>query len=408
MKKYLKIIVFLIFQITNSQQDKLNSYEYIIYDGIDSSTMFQTNQNYLNSYRLFSRILDSINPGKKFNNSIKAGVTLFLGIPFTHEEGHRSVLTFKKIGSINQPFFNTNGAAYVKGVKDSELMNLRDNDFSYFIRLHTAGLESDYMISKKIEELLIFEEESLENVKFEFIFRKLSLIQYHLTSLIPSLFSGFNEESNELERDIVGHDIFGMVRHLHRPTLNFKRYTNFDELTSTEKRYTKKLAWKSFVNLISPKLFRKNNFNISSDLKANFSIGHSLAPFGDYFEQNVYLFYKKKYKIILYFREFSNKENDFFGGGGKLTNFEINDKITTSLGFDLWSQPKDNSFINNTKQFGGNAYIKINYKTFSNESYFIKNLGVFTEFFYKSNGFLPEYASLNSDFGARIGISFSY
>lgn len=40
---------------------------------------------------------------------------------------------------------------------------------------------------------------------------------------------------NELERDIVGHDIWGMIRHIHRPNMEFHRYTTWNELTDEEK-----------------------------------------------------------------------------------------------------------------------------------------------------------------------------
>ena len=43
-------------------------------------------------------------------------------IPLTHEEGHRAVLTTNHIGSVSNPFFNENLAAYVKGVSDQTLI----------------------------------------------------------------------------------------------------------------------------------------------------------------------------------------------------------------------------------------------------------------------------------------------
>ena len=54
-------------------------------------------------------------------------------MPLTHEEGHRSILTVNYVGSISQPFFNESGAAYVNGVTDQTLMDLRDNDLPTYI-----------------------------------------------------------------------------------------------------------------------------------------------------------------------------------------------------------------------------------------------------------------------------------
>lgn len=412
LKKWILIIIMICISNLYSQEvekkEKLRSYEFTIYDGAESYTMHQFSKNYLSSYRLFSRTLDDLISNQKVNMVAKFVSISFFGMPYTHEEGHRSVLTSKGIGSISQPFFNSKGAAFVKGVRDAELLNLRNSDLPSYIRLHIAGLESDYMISNSIEELIFFEEESYEILKEEYLLRKIGLMNYHLTSLIPSLSPNITEDDNELERDIVGHDIWGMVRHLHRPNMPFYRYTNFDDLTSVEQKYAKNLAWKSLANLLSPMLFGKTSFDLNSNLRGNFSIGHSLSPFGDYFEQNLFFHYKNKYKIVFYLREFMNQNNTFLGSGIKLRNYKFSDKIHTSFGLDFWSQPKDFLFDTSENKLGGNAYFKLNYLAYKNNSTFIKGIGVFSEVFYKSEGFLPEYTFLEKDFGVRFGLSFSY
>ena len=406
------LLIILFYSIIGHSQIKKDSlpktYEFNIFDGSESFTMNQFTRNYLSSYRIYSRTLDELIPNKNVSRGIKLLTIALFGQPFTHEEGHRSVLTHKGIGSINQPFFNSNGAAYVKGVKDFELMNLRNNDLSNYIRLHTAGLESDHQISNNIEELVFFEEESLNVIREEYLLRKLGLIFYHSTALIPSMSPDIKEEENELKRDIVGHDIWGMVRHLHRPNMPFYRYTSFEDLTSEEKKYSRNLAWKSFSNLLSPMLFGKTSFNLNTNLKGNFSIGHDLSPFGDYFEQNFFLFYKKKYKLTFYFREFMNQNNTYLATGIKLYNHKIFNRLTTSLGFDIWNQPDNLSFTANKGKIGGNGFFKLNYLAFQNESSSIKNIGIFSEIFYKSKGFLPNYASLENDFGMRFGLFFAY
>ena len=392
----------------SQKKESFKSYEFTIYDGPESSTMNQFSKNYLSSYRMFSRTLDELISNETINMGVKfLSITLF-GQPKTHEEGHRSVLTHKGIGSISQPFFNSKGAAYVKGVRDIELINLRNTDLPNFARLHSAGLESDYMIITRIEELVIFEEESYKILKEEYFLRKLGILNYNLTSLIPGLLPNIKEEDNELKRDIVGHDIWGFVRHLHRPNMPFYRYTQFDDLTNIEKKYVKNLAYKSFSNLLSPILFGKSNFDLAANLKGNFSIGHSLSPFGDYFEQNFYLFYKNKYKIIFYLREYMNRDKTFLASGIKLHNYKWSRKVATSFGLDVWNQPENLSFTTTNNKLGGNIYLKLNHFTFQNNTTFIKGIGLFSEIFYKTEGFLPEYASLKNDFGVRFGLSISY
>ena len=409
----IQILITLIFYSiighTQVKKDSLQkTYEFTIYDGSESFTMNQFSKNYLSSYRIFSRTIDELIPNKKVKMVVKFSAISLFGLPYTHEEGHRSVLTSKGIGSISQPFFGSNGAAYVKGVKDIELINLRNTDLPNYARLHSAGLESDYMIASKVEEFVAFEEESYEVLKEEYLLRKMGLMTYHLTTLIPPLMPKLAEEDNELKRDIVGHDIWGFVRHLHRPSMPFFRYTDFEDLTNAEKKYAKGLAWKSFSNLLSPILFGKTNFHLNTNLKGNFSIGHSLSPFGDYFEQIFYLFYKNKHKIIFYLREFMNRDKTFFASGVKLHNYKWSKKVATSFGLDVWNQPESLSFTTTNNKLGGNIYLKLNYFTYQNKDNFIKGIGLFTEGFYKAEGFLPEFASLDNDFGIRFGLSFSY
>ena len=259
MKNYFLYIAFFSFTNLFSQNDPIahKTYNFVISDGSESYSMHQINQNYVSGYRIFSRSIDSILPNKKVGSLVKVLFVSIIGMPLTHEEGHRSVLTHKGIGSISQPFFNNKGAAYVKGVKDESLISLRENDFSNYIRLHTAGLESDQMLTSEMENLLFFNEETFECLEVEYMLRKLSPIFYNLTTFIPSLSPNIKEDTNELDRDIVGHDVWGMVRHLHRPDMEFHRYTNFEDLTKVEKSYAKKMAWRSFSNFLNPMFSEK-------------------------------------------------------------------------------------------------------------------------------------------------------
>ena len=109
--------------------------------------MKQYDTNYLSAYRMLSReLVDRVSwPTATI---LQLGLTLFTA-PLTHEEGHRSILTTKGIGSISRPYFDGNLAAYVEGVTDATLIALRDSDLPSYIRLHTAGLESDYVLGNR-------------------------------------------------------------------------------------------------------------------------------------------------------------------------------------------------------------------------------------------------------------------
>ena len=135
-------------------------YSFIIVDSpARLYTMRQFNENYLSTYRIGISALNTVVP-KKTSAIIQAGLTGLLLMPLTHEEGHRSILTNEKIGSVSQPYFNKDLAAYVKGVRDQELIQLRDTKLPVYIRLHTAGLESDYALLLRSASLLNWKRET--------------------------------------------------------------------------------------------------------------------------------------------------------------------------------------------------------------------------------------------------------
>ncbi len=78
--------------------------------------MRQFNQNYLSTYRIFSRTINTSLP-KRWGYPLAIFnffIPNFYFIPYTHEEGHRSVLTALNIGSVSSPVFS-NGVAKVTG-----------------------------------------------------------------------------------------------------------------------------------------------------------------------------------------------------------------------------------------------------------------------------------------------------
>ena len=149
-------------QETEVFNSEIRSYDFFIFDGtIDSFTMQQMDVNYLSSSRIVNRGVESIFGEKTFLNvKISDWINFtwpFFINPMTHEEGHRSILTAQKIGSISQPFYNLHGAAYVKGVTNQTLIDFRDSDRPSFVRMYTAGMESDYMMARREEMQAAFE-----------------------------------------------------------------------------------------------------------------------------------------------------------------------------------------------------------------------------------------------------------
>ena len=378
-----------------------NSYPLILQDApAQLSTMRQVNQNYLSAYRLFSSSLNNYTSKKKVV-LVQYFSELFFLLPYTHEEGHRSILTSMNIGSISQPYFNAHGAAYVKGVSDIDLQTMRTNHLPNYIRLHTSGLESDYMISNRIEKLVSFKEDSFHNLNMSFTLRKLSLISYYTLSLIPGLSPNIEEENNELERDIVGHDVYGAIKNLHRPNERFYRYTEYGDLTYEELYFLKRVGFRALVNIASPMFFKKLNLINKPNINMSVSAGYTMCPFGDFIDQNVYVFLKNKYKIHAYLRQFQNKTTWFPAGGLSISDYKISSKFSTDMAAHIWAQPENLDF-NTTKSATGGAIdliVKYKFLNLNAGNSISLDLGLI----YKTKGFLPEEVMMDKHFGLRLG-----
>lgn len=410
MKKTIVILIFITIYkcliVASNKNDTikiLNKYSYslIIQDSPATSfTMRQFNQNYLSAYRYISNQLYS-NLSSKQAYFIQYFSEFIFLLPLTHEEGHRSILTSMNIGSISRPYFNSKGAAYVNGVRDSELKHFRDSDLPNYIRLHTAGLESDYMISSRIEELVLLGGDIKRNLEISYFVRKLSLMSYYTGSLIPSINPKLKEETNELERDIVGHDVYGVIKNLYRPNEHFYRYTNYDDLTNEELRFLKRVGYRALINVASPIFFKKLILVNKPQVKLSLSAGYTMSPFGDFIDENVYLLLKNKYKIHAYLRQFENKQTWFPAVGASLTDYKFSSKFSTNISTHVWNQPEDMDFNTSESVTGGAIDMLFKYKllNLSAGNSISFDLGVI----YKTKGFLPEEVILDEHFGIRIG-----
>jgi len=378
-------------------------YHFIIQDSPSQLfTMRQVNESYLSGYRLFARGLYSATP-ERVADLIQAGLAVIYLMPMTHEEGHRSILTVHNIGSISQPYFNRQGAAYVKGVTDETLKHLRDTDLPTYIRLHGAGLESDYLLNRRLETLASFDQDLFRHFKWEYWVRKVSIMNYYMSGLFKADI-GADEEADELERDIVGHDLYGAARHLYRPNMDFHRYTSYSELTDGEKKFIHRLGYRSFLNLLNPLILGKSNFNAGAGIRLNAGLGYSISPFGDFIDENIWITYRG---VCLhgYARQFQNKDDWFHAAGLSLTDFRLLKQLTFSVAGHFWQQP-DNFDFNIPNSFTGGAIdVDVRYFFFSPRSSWLDAFSVDLGLIYKSKGFLPEELFLDDHFGFRVGTS---
>ncbi len=383
-------------------EEQLTEYSFVLVDSpAHMSTMRQADENMLSLYRIAVRGINSTLP-YKWSALIQAGVSGFVLIPFSHEEGHRSILTCNNIGSVSRPYFNKHGTAYVQGVTDATLMSLRDGDLPQFLRMHTAGLESDYATLLRENSLMTFGNESPDVLWIEYMMRKVSLVSYYSWGLFKADI-GIKEETDELKRDIVGHDIYGAVRHMHRPDAGYKRYIDYGDLTSAERKFVKRVGWLSLLNLADPTLFTKIGFTLKNGDRVNFALGYAMTPFGDFIDQN-FRWKARRFNAHFYVREYGNHKRWFPALGAAFSDIRLGSRFVVSATAHGWQQPENLSFTSKKGRLGGaiDAMCKFRLDRDVSHGFGISaDLGVTA----KTDGFLLEYMSMNRHVGMRFGTS---
>jgi hypothetical protein len=381
---------------------KEKSYEFIIQDSpLGLYTMRQTNVNFLSAYRLFSDELHKmVEP--RIARVLQIAASLYL-MPLTHEEGHRSILTVLGIGSISQPLYNKEGIAYVNGVRDAELIKLRDENLPAYIRLHTAGIESDYMIAKRAEEALFFNKEDLSVLFPEIYVRRMVAMAYFASSVFPKSMPFIAEKDNELLNDIVGHDVYGAIKNLHRPADPFKRYNFYNDIREEEKPFLWRVGLRSLLNMASPYFFKPLHLIKKENFRLSVSSGYLMTPFGDHIDENFLIQINNKVNLHAYLRQFQNKTNWFAGAGLKLIDYEIAPGLLTTAESHFWTQPKDLSFTTSESFVGGAIDLNLSYRLLKARSG--NALSLAAGMIYKTKGYLPEEVMLGEYWGARVGLT---
>ena len=378
-------------------------YSFIIQDTPSSLfTMRQSNENFLNIYRIgVNELNKAIPPSYSLITQILFQSIFFM--PLTHEEGHRSILTNENIGSVSKPYFNKNLAAYVVGVTDKTLIDLREQNLPVARRVYTGGLESDYMMLLRESSLLNWQEDSYNVLWMEFMLRKLSMVSY-LTYGLFEVNLGLKEEHNELERDIAGHDLYGFTRALFNPEMEFKRYVDYDDLLSNEKKFIKRLGFRSLLNLIDPNLFFYKGFTIKNKYHINFNLGYSIAPFGDFIDENIWI-KTQSLKAHIYFRQYQNESAWFPAAGTNIHDINIFQNFYSNVSVHAWLQPKDLSFTQKEGQFGGAIELLCKYRFPVNKAGKLKGISINLGAIAKTQGFLPEEVEMRKHFGVNFGTS---
>ncbi len=386
-----------------------------------------TQSYYLGSHRLMAELFDSAESETPYPLEDFALIAFDyisqlspMGLTWLHEEAHRSVLNQYGIRSHNGVYAASfsDSAIPVDEVRDVDLIRLKRDHPADFVRLSTAGMESESQFALNLEKAQFFDR-ALPRQRFLILLAHLGPISYRTFCDSRSGDDATREDlesegSNELKRDFTGYDCVSYVYDLFRPDEPYEnrgphpsgegiaRYRSRDDLTSTERKYLKRMAQYSWLNLIDPFWLPFSAWDWRGKRWAA-TLRHHLTPFGHSFEQNIFV-----------------QDADAESGGHLLIARQYGNQKVTLPGFEwqcfrcqswsggrsldirsaVWFQPKSLLYREKTWQPGGYLALRLE-QTIAPDS-----VAAFAELMTKTQGWLADEIDLNAATHVRLGMKF--
>jgi len=337
-----------------------------------------------------------------------------LGLAWLHEEYHRAVLTKYNAKSFNDiykfPFFKS--FVSVSHVADEDLVRIANNYKADFIRLNSAGIESQIMQVKTLQQSNFY---SLKPINFITIYlynilnTSLYIMSCSKVSSDKLVNDMIKEEGSNIEiRDITGLDFTAWVDALYNPDkpyeargihpsgVGYNRYIKVADLSSDEKNYLKKQAYLSLLNLIAPSIYGINKIEWKNFGKFNFAFRHFLTPFGN--NVSIDFFFKKEsMNIYIAIHTYSNKNKTFPGLEYSIFDYPIfQKKLNLAFSNNIWIQPYSMSFYDNKGKLGTAISLCLS----SNSG----KLMPYIEAEYKTKGWLPANVYLEENYSINAGL----
>ena len=332
-----------------------------------------------------------------------------------HEEWHRAVMGNRNIDSHNGVYNLKGGSTIpVDRVTDEDLIRLKEESNADFVRLSTAGMESEHQLALAVEK--------------DHFFRGTRTFDYPALALFkmsPALYVGacsgsesnrITDESNDEDgadipkRDFTGLDCNAWMYDLQRPDepysargthpsgVGINRYRKFSDLSKGEKDFLRLQSQLTWLNLVDPFIFGYESFG-SSPWNAN--LGHDLTPFGYTVDVNLFRTWPMGAKSLATLHVFRNGVRSFPGFDFERqvspAAAQMMDSRLLSYRFGIWQQPKGLRFDTAEGTLGGLIGAKFRLLT-------VREVDLYTELLHKTQGWVPGVVKLDHGTNVQVGV----
>jgi hypothetical protein len=291
-----------------------------------------------------------------------------LGEAWLHEEWHRAVLTNRGMSSHNGVYDVAIGSEIiaVDGVEDRDLVRLKGDHPAEFIRLMSAGIESETEAHRLMRRHNFFLGRSSRLDRFLWWVNGLNGTFY-----LAACANGWIDEdigkmeaaeADMADRDFTGPDFTAWVHDLRRPgehyaagprgrmhpsgTSGYRRYLATADLTAKERDYLQLQAWLSLLNFASPQCWGPDWLPGALPWSGqrvlwNAGLNHHLTPFG-YQVAGDLLLRHGKWSWIYTAQVFVNSAMALPGLSAELFRYPVQagrKVVYLSAGASAWMQP---------------------------------------------------------------------
>jgi len=387
-------------------------------------------QNIVTSYNFGLKCFyDNVNMNERLKKLIYAGATVlgvyvFQYMPgaegWMHEEYHRSIMTRFGVNSFNAMNLFPIGALVipVEGIKDEDLIRMKERNPIDMTRMYEAGIEGQYLQVSRLQRNNFFYDQQLLN-EIGYWQSTLNSHLYVTYSADPSssLFQSLNnDDGTESSRDFAGSDFTAWVYSLFRPNEPYadrgsnpdngevKRYISPDDLTDDELHYLKLQGYLQILNYLSPMMFGIRSIPFGdSGFYGNFAMRHYITSFG--YDISAQAFLKRRpYNMVFTYHNYVNHHNWFPAVEAEFVDYPFNlGKLSMFLSprVLIGMQPKDQIFKTGSPEFLGLFGLRIDFRT-------NKNIFPYVDFTAKTKGWVAGNEYLNANASVKLGVSFRF
>lgn len=377
---------------------------------------------------LWSKLVKPSTTKKYILNRVLANVTalgtdylaikLPYGYAFQHEEFHRAVMSTRHIYSYDEVWnFGKGLDIAVTGVKDEDLIYLKQKHPADLVRLASAGVEGEYRYLQRMREDNFFKQTNYPMIGISLLgtFHAVNYVNLPFAKRFNSITDSIlaHDRDNVLARDFMGYDFSAWVYDLFRPNepyeqrgnwpggVGIKRPIKESDLTPEMKKFLRKTGNWQYLNFVSPFMIGINRLQLKEGYFFNFALRSVPTSFGYYAGGDFFLdFNNRQMMICIAVNKSKNLVLPSFDWSYHNFKKAANDRLSTSFQISTWLQPKDQMFAAQKSSFGFSIGAQPKLKI-------SKNVSLIADFNYKTKGWVFSNPYLDDKFTGRFGFNVS-